>query len=234
MNADLSGSPEPGQPQVALRKLLFQPRAEQHDGRVEQLFVPAKLKPVEDVPDVAAGGFGKPSGFDAEPHRTQDLLVVDTLERHPGRDLVLPSVAGVRTFEKQALVSVLGHDRRRGSDPLIRPATENEWPGLMRPRGGEHEHLAAGVQRHAFDRDRGRRLEPASVAATSRSVESAMSWPTTVPSGETPNSTCPPLVLRKPHSVSAARLSCAVDFLNSASPDSPRAARRCTSARFIA
>jgi hypothetical protein len=53
----------------------------------------------------------------------------------------------------------------------------------------------------------------------SRWVLSDTSWPTICPSDVAPMITKPPLVFRKPHKVSPARESCAVDFLNSTVSD---------------
>ena len=53
----------------------------------------------------------------------------------------------------------------------------------------------------------------ASVTAISCKVESATCWPTILPAGVTPMKTWPPLLLRKPQSVCAARLSSAVDLI---------------------
>jgi len=59
----------------------------------------------------------------------------------------------------------------------------------------------------------------------SLSVLSVTCWPTIFPSGVTPMMTLPPSSLRNAQIVSAARLSCPVDFLNSTVLDSPSFAK---------
>ena len=62
-------------------------------------------------------------------------------------------------FKQQALIALLRHERRRGTDALVRPAVEGERPNVMGDGGKEHENLPTGRQCNTLNGDRPRRFE---------------------------------------------------------------------------
>ena len=115
----LVDSPEAGQPELALRVVWQEAGAEEHHRPVEDPAFLPKPQTLQDVVHVVPGGLGEATGFDAEPHRAQDLLMVELVDPDPCRRLVLPTVAAVNALKQELLVALLGHDGSNRTNALI-------------------------------------------------------------------------------------------------------------------
>jgi len=91
--------------------------------------------------------------------RAQDFLGVEVLDPHADGGLFLPAPLRVHAGEKQGLVALLRHPRRRRLDPLVRPPVERERPG---PRPGAAPRArSASARPRADPRTRPRRAAAA-------------------------------------------------------------------------
>jgi len=115
---------------------------------------------------------------------------------------------------------------KRGAGNLRIRARSANTPRTHAPRTSEGRHARRGLPA-----PRGSSKRPS--AEMSRSVMSATSWPTSLPSGPTPISTLPPSQFRNAQSGSPAHFSSAVERLSSSVSDSPRATSDWRAARVV-
>lgn len=86
--------------------------------------------------------------------------MIEVIERHVDRGLVLPPMARVGPLEEHPVVALLGHDRRRALHALVRPPVEDKGPGLLLRLDAEHDDLLVAPRKvHVFDIHRRGRLE---------------------------------------------------------------------------
>ena len=122
---------ETGHPQLALRVIRQHPAPKHDDCGIEYAVMHAQSEPVEHIRGVSGDGSRHSAGSRAEPQCPQDLLPIQVLQGHCGRQ-VLPALLSVRSLQEKALVCLLRHHRCCRSDAFIGPAVESERAAFVR------------------------------------------------------------------------------------------------------